>query len=74
MSAIDDAAILKRAQEFCTQNGTRWDNLADDKRQRYLTRAREVLLEEQEHSRADDRIAGAGSRFHPVEYRKRGTS
>jgi hypothetical protein len=56
----NDATILTRAKEFCEQNGTTWtveftaDNhisrerpvLNDRDRRRYLTRAREQLLNE----------------------------
>ena len=60
MQIPNDATILKRAKEFCEQNGTAWameftaGNLVshdrpvlDDRdRRRYLTRAREQLLSE----------------------------
>jgi hypothetical protein len=61
MQIPNDAMILKRAKEFCEQNGATWaieftvDHLVsrdrpilDDRdRRRYLTRAREQLLSEQ---------------------------
>ena len=46
MPTVDDAAILARAKEFCRQNAAAWDDLTADKRQRYLSRAREQLLTE----------------------------
>jgi hypothetical protein len=64
MLKIDDAAILKRAKEFCEQNGTRWDAdstpvkaggrvrrvLDEAGRRGYLARAREQLLNEYHNS------------------------
>jgi|SRR5581483_10034856 len=47
MQVITDQAILQRAKEFCSQNGTHWENLTDYNRKRYLTRAREQLLDEE---------------------------
>ena len=60
MQIPNDATILKRAKEFCEQNGTAWaiefnlgtlvsqdrPVLDDRDRRRYLTRAREQLLTE----------------------------
>ena len=60
MQIPNDATILKRAKEFCEQNGTTWTIeftmnhlvsrdrpvLDDRERRRYLTRAREQLLGE----------------------------
>jgi hypothetical protein len=47
MQVINDQVILERAQYFCDQNGTIWENLTDYNRKRYLTRAREQLLDEE---------------------------
>lgn len=47
MQVITDEAILQRAEKFCDQNGTRWETLSEYNRKRYLTRAREQLLDEE---------------------------
>jgi hypothetical protein len=53
MAKVDDAAILRRAKELCAQDRTTWDWARDNKptadqagRRKYLTLAREQLLQE----------------------------
>ena len=53
MAKVDDAAILRRAKVLCAQDGTTWDWARDNRptadqagRRKYLTLAREQLLQE----------------------------
>jgi len=65
MAKIDDAAILERAKKLCAQNGTTWDwTVRSNKpiidqvdRRKYLSLAREQLLEENEGQRGEQHSA-----------------